>query len=215
MKNNILLHQFIDNNIVEIIPHLKESKSIKYLSNKEGTISWIELDISLNIIINNKFKDTNIFYSDDGRIGINRFPLHNYKIDIAVLKNTLMTALHIGDGSYGFSMGNGTVEGFIPEIIGLGSNENDAGLYFIGIAGNNKSSEIPLVIIDGRSVFNTSLKNRPIFGITSANYTDYKLLLTQEGDLKIAGDIILKNKSLKSIINRLEQDILKLKTKIT
>ena len=216
MKNkNILLHQFIDDNIVEFIPDIEESKTTKYLSNKEGKISWIELDSSLNIIINNKFKDTNIFYSDDGRIGINRFPLHNYKIDIAVPKDTLLTALHIGDGSYGFSMGNGTIDGFIPEIIGLGAGKFDAGLYFVGIAGSNEPSDIPLVIVDGRSMFNTSLTNRPIFGITSAKYTDYKLLLTQDGDLKISGDIILENKSLKSIINRLEQDIQELKTKIT
>lgn len=160
-------------------------------------------------------RNSHIFYSDNHRVGLGRFPLFNYQLDIAIPKDTLMTAVHIGDGSYGFSMGNGTTSGFIPEIIGVGSDQNDAGLYFVGIAGNNQPSNIPLVIVDGRSTYNTSLSNRPIFGITSAKYTEYKLLVDQEGNLKIAGDLIIENKSLKSRINKLEEDTKYLKTKIT
>jgi len=214
---NLLLYQFLDKSIQEVIPTFcDENEDTKYLSrDKNGDICWISLDTSLNILINNKFKDTSIYYSNDNRIGIGRFPLFTYKIDLAVPKDTLMTAFHIGDGSFGFSMGNGTISGFIPEIVGIGNDENKPGIYFLGIASNDISSNIPLIIVDGRSTYNTALTNRPIFGITSENYNKYKLIVNQNGDLEIFGDIILENYSLKSLINILKKDIEYLKTKIT
>lgn len=215
MKKNLLLYQFSDNGIKEIFPSFDDKNSdVKYLSiNNTGEVSWLSLDSSLNIVIN-KLNEHQIYISDDNRIGIGRSPLFTYKIDLAVPKDTLMTAFHIGDGSFGFSMGNGTTSGFIPEIIGIGADENDTGLYFVGIAGNNVSSNIPLVIIDGRSTFNTKLSNRPIFGVTSANYNEYLMILDNKGNLKVE-DIILENESLKIKINRLIEDINYLKTKIT
>jgi hypothetical protein len=96
-----------------------------------------------------------------------------------------MTAFHVGDGKYGFSMGNGTAQGFIPEIIGLGSDENDAGLYFIGKAGNNKASNIPLIVMDGRNASHQQLTNRPIFGVTNGTYDNYKFLIDQKGRVGI------------------------------
>jgi len=221
---NIILHQLLSDGslfeIKEIFPTYVNN-DISQILVKQGTIiSWLSIDLSLNLIVNNRFKDTNIYY-DNGRIGVGRSPLYNYKVDIAVPKNTLTTALHIGDGSFGFSMGNGTSQGFVPEIIGVGSDENDAGLYFVGIAGNNKSSLTPLIVIDGRNVYNDKLSNRPIFGVTSANYDDYSMLLDSSNNLSIKGNILAKdllfekNISLLEIIKELKKEIDYLKTKIT
>ena len=224
-NKNILLNQINrsdDNNLFlkETIPLFNDTlDTVKQLSRDiEGNLFWMTLDFSLNILINNKLRDTNIYY-DNGRIGLNRSPLFNYKVDIAVPKNTLMTAFHIGDGSVGFSMGNGTTSGFIPEIIGIGSDENDTGLYFVGIAGNNKTSNVPLIIIDGRNTYNEVLTNRPILGVTSKIYTEYKLLLDAKGNLNLSGsvttkDVILQNESLINTINKLKKDIKFLESKI-
>ena len=147
--------------------------------------SNLVVDCSLNSNLNTldssgRIKNTEI-YNQSSRVGIGRKPLLNYKFDISIPKNKLQTAFHIGDGSYGFSMGNGTFDGFIPEIIGMGSDENDAGLYLIGKSGNDTSSNIPLIIIDGRNSKDSYLENRPILGITSFNYNDYKLVIDQFG----------------------------------
>jgi len=107
------------------------------------------------------------------------------KYDIQLNKDEHKTVFHIGDSSYGLSFGNGTINGFIPEIIGRGYNETDAGLYLVGKAGNNEWSNIPVVIIDGRSADNTSLKNRPIFGITSGSYNQFNLIIDENGKVGI------------------------------
>jgi len=211
--HNILLQQIIVDNssfsFQEIVPkYLYTDTNQTLVRDKDGNILWIELDTSLNLIVDNKFCGTNIYYVD-GRIGINRYPLYNYRIDLAIPRNTVITALHIGDGSFGFSMGNGTTQGFVPEIIGIGSDENDTGLYFVGIAGNNVSSDIPLIILDGRNTFNRKLTNRPIFGVTSGNYNEYVFLIDASGDVKLNGVSILK------IIADLQTQIDDLKTKIT
>jgi hypothetical protein len=219
-NNNLLLNQIHRSDqynffVKELIPAFdNDNKNLKQLSrDANGNIFWMTLDLSVNILENNKFKNTNIYY-DKGRIGIGRFPLFKYKVDIAIPKNTLMTAVHIGDGSFGFSLGNGATEGFIPEIIGIGSDENDAGLYFVGIAGNNKTSNIPLILFDGRNTYNNKLTNRPILGVTSGKYNEYKLLVDYNGNLTI-NDIILENKSLKETIIELKKEIEFIKTKIT
>lgn len=129
-----------------------------------------------------------LFYKD-GRIGVGREPLYTYKFDIAVSENSISTAFHVGDGRFGFSMGNGTNNGFLPEIIGMGASEEDAGLYLIGRAGNSLPSEIPLIIIDGRNSADEKLKNRPILGITSADYRNYKLIIDQKGNIEVDGKI--------------------------
>lgn len=222
---NILLNQILVDNssfsFKECIPSFNSNNKFPlYLSiNKNNDISWLSIDYSLNIIVNNRIKDTNIYYAD-GRVGLGRYPLFNYKVDIAVPKNTLMTAFHVGDGSYGFSLGNGTTDGFLPEIIGISSKENDAGLYFVGIPGNDKISNIPLIAIDGRSFFGDRLCNRPIFGVTSADYYNYDLLLDASSNLKVRGnisvyDVILNNVSLIKIIKGLQEQINELKAKIT
>jgi hypothetical protein len=141
-------------------------------------------------------------------------------VDIAIPKDTLMTGFHIGDGSFGFSMGNGTTQGYIPEIIGIGSDENDTGLYFVGIAGNNNQSNIPLIILDGRNTYNEKLNNRPILGITSADYKNYSILVDSSSNLKVEGnisakDMMINNISLIKIIKELHEEIEYLKTKIT
>lgn len=189
-KDNIVLNQYdsSSSSFKEITLLNALFKTIKCVnpisvSLEEGSIK-IDSSIDTRVIVDNKIKDTNIFYKDD-RVGIGRIPLHNYKFDIKVPENTLMTAFHVGDGKYGFSMGNGATQGFIPEIIGMGSGEKDAGLYFLGRAGNNVSSSIPLVIIDGRNYLNQTLTNRPIFGITNAQYDKYEFLIDQHGNIGI------------------------------
>lgn len=219
-KDKILLTQIIkDGSIskfVELSPPSKSTIENQYLTlDKDNNVFWtpLSIDSSLNILVNNKLLNTDIYYTY-GRVGIGRSPLHNYKIDIAIPKDSLMTAFHIGDGTHGFSLGNGTSKGFIPEIIGIGSNELDSGLYFVGIAGNDNSSNIPLIIIDGRSTYNTRLKNRPIFGITSGNYDHYDIEVCHNGNLIIKQDIIFENESLKEIIKNLQFEIAELKKRI-
>jgi len=161
----------------------------------------------------------NVCY-DDGRIGIGRFPMYKYRFDLAIPRNDTVTAFHIGDGTYGFSMGNGTTEGFVPEIIGVGSDETDAGLYLVGIAGNDVSSNIPLILFDGRSTYNTPLTNRPILGVTTGNYNEYVLSIDSQGNINIQGDISVNDvkingSSLIDMLIDLQKQINELKTKIT
>ena len=221
--HNILLNQIIVDNssfsFKEVVPLYQYTDNIQVLTRYDSSILWAPIDLSLNIILNNRLKNTDIYYAD-GRVGLGRFPLFNYKVDIAVPKNKIITALHIGDGSFGFSMGNGTSQGFVPEIVGIGSDENDAGLYFVGMAGNNVSSNVPIVILDSRSVYNDKLINRPIFGITSANYREYSILVDALDNLNVKGnisatDVMLNNISLTKIIKELQEQIDELKTKIT
>lgn len=223
LEKNILLNQIIPDGssfkFKETVPSGVDFLDDQYLSRtSSGEFIWVTLDLSLNVVVDHKIKDTNIYYKE-GRIGIDRSPMHTYKFDLAVPKNTLMTAFHIGDGSYGFSMGNGTSQGFIPEIIGVGSDENDAGLYFVGISGNDQESNIPLILMDGRNMYGKELSKRPIFGVTSNNYQEYSLLVDNTGNLFIDGtihtsDIYLNTNSLLEIINDLQKQIEELKTKI-
>ena len=208
----ILLTQIIvdnDNSILsfkEFVPVYDQGfKPQTLIRQLDGSIRWLDIDLSLNILVNNQFIGTDIYY-DKGRIGLGRQPLHNYKVDIAVPANTIITAFHVGDGSYGFSMGNGTTHGFVPEIIGIGSDEKDAGLYFVGVAGNDVSSNIPLIILDGRNFGGTKLTNRPILGITSGNYNEYSFLIQADGNVIINGLSLLK------ILTNLQNQINELQT---
>jgi len=216
----------LDNNDIKWIPknEFKEGFGI-HISNIDGVIK-IDSSIDNRVIIDDKIKDTNIYYNNE-RIGFGRPPMHSYKLDVAVPENTLMTAFHVGDGKYGFSMGNGTSNGFIPEIIGMGSDENDAGLYFIGRAGNEKSSDIPLIIIDGRNHLHQKSTNRPLFGVTNSDYNNYKFIIDQNGlvgigkkseiyKVEVNGSIKAKNFILDSSVsmNELIEIIIEQKTEI-
>jgi hypothetical protein len=202
MDKEILLNQFIDEYLKRTIPS-SNTNQLNFLS--------LTLDKNLTWVPNSALSNNGLF-PENGRLGIGRNPLFSYQVDIAVPKDTLMTALHIGDGSFGFSLGNGTSQGFVPEIIGVGSDNNDPGLYFLGIAGNNASSDIPLLVFDGRNVNKETLTNRPIFGVKSAN--DYYLLLDASGNLNLKNDILLGDISLLNTINELKKEIEILKTKI-
>jgi hypothetical protein len=219
---NILLRQIIVDIssfiFLEVIPSYTYTDTKQVLTRKDKKIFWSELDASLNLIVNNRFKDIEVYY-DDGRIGIGRFPLHTYRVDLAIPKDTQMTAFHIGDGTFGFSMGNGASKGYIPEIIGIGSGENEPGLYFVAIPGNDKASNIPLIVLDGRSAYNDKLTNRPIFGVTSANFNDYSVTVDSLDNLNVKGnisttDLIINNISLIEIIQELQEQIDSLKNKI-
>lgn len=239
---NILLHKIVrkgeDSSFLEVQPSFESSFPENILSiDSSGNISWNPLPPypeipEFSVIEDQRIRETNIFYKN-GRIGISRPPLRNYIFDLATPKDTLMTAFHIGDGSFGFSLGNGTSQGFIPEIIGMGSDENDAGLYFLGKAGNIKGSNIPLIIIDGRDSAHMPLNNRPILGITSGDYENYKLLVDQRGRVGIgkypenyklevdgpieAEDFIIDELSIKALIGvvkELQEEIDRIKNKI-
>lgn len=240
MSSNIILHRIdIDVSTIsikELIPQLDSSLlPNKILSiDTSGNVFWGKhaYNNSIDFIKDNRILNTDIFYND-GRLGISRFPINNYKFDIAVPVNTLMTALHIGDGKSGFSLGNGTSQGFIPEIIGMGSDENDAGLYLLGKSSNNLRSNTPLIIIDGRDAEHKALRNRPIIGVTSGDYSNYKFLIDNngrvgigkipelyklevDGDIK-ADDLILGNISINALIDtviRLQEEIYTLKNMI-
>ncbi len=205
-EGNIILNKITSDSIKEVIPYMPADKNLLLILNKNKEIAWspyyqynfsnelsvnningvvtVDASVDTRVIIDGKIKDTNIHYNNE-RIGIGRSPMYSYLFDIGIPKNSTATAFHIGDGAYGFSMGNGTNQGFIPEIIGMGSDENDAGLYMIGRAGNDKPSSIPLIIIDGRNHLHQEIKNRPIFGITNSRYNEYKLLVDQVGRVGI------------------------------
>jgi hypothetical protein len=220
-NGNILINQIISDNssfkFKELIPSYDKNGNEQCLTiTPDGSVYWKSVDSSYNNIVNNKFENTDIYYDNTNeRVGIGRFPLYNYKIDIKTPKDSLLTALHIGDGSFGFSLGNGTSKGFVPEIIGVGSDENDAGLYFVGIASNDVSSEIPIILIDGRNSYGDKITNRPILGITSGDYNEYLVSVDSTGNLSVQTDIVINNKSLLNIIKDLQLQINELKTKIT
>ena len=218
---NILLHQILADgsslSFKEFIPFCDASLNFPQILTiyEDGNLLWKPIELDFNIIVNSRLRDTNIYYVN-GRLGIGRYPLYNYVLDVAIPKNTLMTAIHVGDGSFGFSLGNGTINGFTPEILGIGNTENDAGLYFIGMAGNDISSDIPLIIFDGRNTYNKKITNRPIWGITSGNYNQYLVLLDASINLNVKGnitanDIIINEDSLVSRLNYLQSQIDNLK----
>jgi len=229
---NILLNQFIGSNkpiIHELEPSFSnEQEDVKFLT-FENDVQWSSINGSQNLIITrdgsgditldvsiNAFSGTEMYFSN-GQVGIGRYPLFNYKVDIGVPENTRMTAMHIGDGTFGFSLGNATDTGFLPQIIGIGSDEDDAGLYFLGKTTIDLSSNIPLIIFDGRDARDGALTNRPIMGISSGSYTKYKFLIDQSGDVKIDGNINAKNITIldsSDNMQDLRQEIKDLKARI-
>lgn len=242
--NNILLNQVFKDgkkiSIKEISPILPESLTSPLTLNLgvDGKLFWapasektslqagkgivlskVGSSLRIDVSIWNPLKG--LIYFKGNQIGIGREPLFSYIFDIAIPKNTVMTAFHIGDGKRGFSMGNGTTEGFLPEIIGMGQNEQDAGLYLLGRAGNGKASDIPLIILDGRNCEDASLINRPILGITSAKYDNYYVIVDHDGKIGIgkkpeiykvevngeisANDFILEGSSIHALISVIEE----------
>lgn len=231
-NHNIIFNRILKNDssfyFIEDSPILPDENinfPLHLCMNSEGKLFWSPEQIHEQIrepIVSFKTPTPNLFkglFYKDGRIGVGREPLYTYKFDIAVSENSISTAFHIGDGRFGFSMGNGTNDGFLPEIIGMGASEEDAGLYLIGRAGNSLSSNIPLIVIDGRNSADEELKNRPILGITSADYRNYKLIIDQKGNMEVDGkisaeDFIIKGISLADIIREYKEEIEQLKNKI-
>jgi hypothetical protein len=230
---NLILNQMIGAtpifSIHELTPeHSNELEDVKYLTFGDE-INWSSIKGSNSIILTqdssgdltidtsiDAFSGTEMYFSD-GQIGIGRYPLFNYKVDIGVPENTRMTAMHIGDGTFGFSLGNATDTGFLPQIIGIGSDEDDAGLYFLGKTTVDISSNIPLLVFDGRDASNNALANRPIMGISSGSYTQYKFLIDQIGNVEIDGNINAKNITILDAsdnIQDLRQEIEDLKARL-
>lgn len=245
-NKNLLLNTInIDgsNNFVisEKVPTFSnEHEDIKFLSYHQD-IFWTSIsgsdkiiltakdngDLQIDASIADPFESTPIHFSEQ-RMGIGRIPLHNYKVDISVPINTRTTGFHIGDGIYGLSMGNATDEGFLPQIIGMGSDSDDAGLYLLGKVSVDEASNIPAIIFDGRAINNDPLHNRPIFGITNGSYTDYKFIIDQHGNtgigslpeiykLKVAGVVRAENLIIDSSteIIDLRKEIEELKQRIS
>jgi len=232
INKNLLLNQLIGEkkfSIKEKIPTFSNNlEDVKFLtfgddiqwSSIIGSSEFIVLqDSSGDLILDisfNAFSGTEMYFSN-GQIGVGRYPLYNYKVDIEVPVNTRMTALHIGDGTFGFSLGNATDTGFLPQIIGIGSDENDAGLYFLGKTTLDVSSNVPLIIFDGRDLNNNAISNRPIMGISSGSYTDYKFLIDAVGNIEISGNIKANNISILDSSNNIQdlrKEIETLKTRI-
>jgi len=210
-NGNIVLAQIIEDTGLtrftkELIPESNNTEKLQALTkDKNNRVSWSVIEIPQTIIPQIEL------YNDNGRIGIGRMPLYNYKFDIAVENNVRTTALHIGDGKYGFSLGNGTDNGFLPEIIGVGKDENDAGLYFVGIAGNDKESTTPLIIFDGRDMYSSELTNRPILGVISGDYNKYDFLIDAQKNVHVK-DIIIDSESLVATIEELRKEITLIKS---
>ena len=202
-NKNLILNQITkdgsDNfNIVELVPLFSnEENDVKFLSHNDN-IGWTSLIGSSNIIISNSSTgdiqidcsiqnplDDTPFLFRDGQVGLNRYPLHDYRFDISVPVNTRTTALHIGDGIFGISIGNATDSGFLPQIIGVGSDDDDSGLYFIGKVIEGENTDIPAIILDARNVNNGCVINRPILGISSGSYSDFKFLISSTGNVGI------------------------------
>ena len=237
--NNILLNQIFQDgkkiSIKEVFPVLPETSTPLTLNlGVDGKLFWapssektslqagkgiilskVGSSLRIDVSIWNPLKE--LMYLKENQIGIGREPLFSYILDIAIPENTVMTAFHIGDGKRGFSMGNGTIDGFLPEIIGMGQNEQDAGLYLLGRAGNGQPSDIPLIILDGRNSEDSYLTNRPILGITSAKYDSYYFIIDHDGKIGIgkkperykvevngeisANDFILEGSSIHALIS--------------
>lgn len=148
--------------------------------------------------------DDGALYIKENRIGIGRYPLHKYKLDIALSENKVETGIHIGDGIYGFSMGNGSSNGFIPQIIGMSMKEDEPGLYFIGRTGdydNNIKSNVPIITFDCRNNINTNNINRPLFGIKLNGKKECEMLLDENGILHVK-DISINGVMLSSILKK-------------
>lgn len=206
--NNILLNvMYTENNNGYT---LREYMPKNYIENQEqflgkdasGNIKWHTILIS-----NNDNNNENIFF-DKNRIGIGRTPKFSYLIDIDCKSNENNTAVHIGDGTFGFSFGNATNEGFIPQIIGVGSKETNTSLYFLGISPNENESTVPLLVFDARNSFAKKVTNRPLVGFTSADYDNYSMLIDASNNLIINGnlhcnDIIINGKSLNDMFKKL------------
>jgi hypothetical protein len=179
-SSNLLLNRLSYDDgfhIEELIPPLDTTENdLSLIWDASGNILWKE---------QKRPSDIHGVHLDGSRIGIGRKPLFTYKVDIDAPIDHRCTALHIGDGLCGFSMGNGTYDGFVPEIIGMGSTEKDPGLYFIGKTSSTLPSNVPLIVIDGRQGNNMPLTNRPIFGIANGNYTEYELLVGHDGNVGI------------------------------
>ena len=169
-------------NYDNIINLFEEGENIQLKKTQDGKL---RIDVDYKFIDKQgKIKDTELYYNYK-RLGVGRKPLYNYILDIGVEENSVQTGVHIGDGTYGFSLGNGAEKGFVPQVLGMGAHSNDAGLYLIGRASKNNKSSTPLVIIDGRNRNDENITNRPIFGITSADYNNYKFLINQFGNVGI------------------------------
>lgn len=232
-KNNILLNQIDVSgylHLKELVPNIIGDEGYKFLHWNDELPVWKHIKGSENIYIStdengNLIIDSSIdyftgtdMYFNNTQIGIGRLPLYNYKVDIGVPRNTRMTALHIGDGLFGFSLGNATETGFLPQIIGMGSDEDDAGLYFLGKTSSSEASPIPAIIFDGRDITNNPLENRPIMGISSGSYTEYKFLIDSQGNVNISGNLNANNIIILDSSNNtqnLRNEIEELKLKIT
>ena len=202
-NKNLLINQIILNEdgefkINELVPTFSnEEGDIKFFTYDEE-IKWTSIkgsenlsiikndngDIIIDVSIDDPLKDTQIHFKN-GQIGIGGLPIYTYKVDIRVPENTRTTALHIGDGKFGFSMGNATDEGFLPQIVGIGSDSDDAGFYILGKTSVDSNSNIPAIIFDGRNFDNSPLQNRPILGISSGDYFEYKFLIDAQGKVGI------------------------------
>ena len=194
-------------NLIDTSPMLESIKGGNNITISKTEDGSLIIDCSLAIIDDGRLLGSEIYYKDD-RIGIGRSPLYTYKLDISVPRDKISTGLHMGDSVHGFSFGNGTDVGYVPELISRGC-EGDAALYILGITDSDEDNGIPLIVLDGR-VSGGPLSNRPILGITSGA-NGYKVLFDKDGNVD-ANDFKINNVSLNDRIEPLEKELQKIKT---
>lgn len=201
MIDNIILVRHDNAGKYEYIPELPNvTETLCLIIDSNNNIKW------------SKFPECpklpELLHFNDNRLGIGREPLYNYIVDIGIPKNTVSTGLHIGDGECGFSLGNGTKDGFIPMIIGMGHDECDAGLYLLARSGNKEESDNPLIVLDARTRDDVPITNRPLLGIGSYS-PGYYFIVNKNGNIHTTQSLIDKSTKPKTDKYNINLDNLK------
>ena len=108
----------------------------------------------------------------NGNVGIGTAnPNAKLVVADAVDSGAFQTTFHIGDGTNGLSIGNGTGGGYIPWIGGTGFDTNDQGLVLTGqvtAANDGVGNTNPVIVIDGRRTSGGgAIVNRPILRVAN------------------------------------------------
>ena len=90
--------------------------------------------------------------------------------------------IHIGDGTYGLFMGNGTGTGFSPIIQGIGNDTNDSGLQLSGALTNDTTDNIG-ILMDARTSADTAIANAKVLQLN--NYSTNLITVNANGNVGI------------------------------
>ena len=216
-SSNFITKKEFDNYTFNFIENIKSQKlEIIVKDSEQISVSISSDDDNPNI---NYFKfNINTILNKNKFIGTNNLYYINDELYIKLDSNKTKNGLYIGDGEHGISFGNGTNKGFVPEILGHGSDDDDPGLYFISKIKDEKENNIPAIVIDAVDEYLNPIHNRPIFGITSGGIkSDYKFIIDSGGKIGInkipekyklevngtisSNDLIINNNSISKLID--------------